>query len=74
MQQEIKIQLERHTVADENFSLSAAQLLSVAQRAAEIFESSEIEEKRQLLNFVFQNFKLKEKKLLFELKNPFQDS
>lgn len=69
-QPDIELQLEDHTNADEDFSLSAAQLLSIAQRAAEIFESSEIEEKRQLLNFVFQNFKLKEKKLIFELKKP----
>jgi hypothetical protein len=35
------------------------------------FESSEPEEKTQLLNFVHQNFFLEGKKLLFEAKIPF---
>ncbi len=70
-QQDIELQLEDHTKADQDYSLSATQLLSLAQRAAEIFESSETEEKRQLLSFVFQNFQLKEKKLIFELNSPF---
>jgi len=35
------------------------------------FESSEPEEKTQLLNFVQQNFSLVGKNLLFETKNPF---
>lgn len=73
-QRDIELQLEDHTNADENYSLSATQLLSLAQRAVEIFKRSETEEKRQLLNFVFQNFQLKNKKLLFELRNPFKPS
>ncbi len=38
----------------------------------EIFESSEVDEKRQLLNFVFQNFELKNKKLSVTLREPFK--
>jgi site-specific DNA recombinase len=37
-------------------------VLSLAQRSREIFESSEVDEKRQLLKFVFQNLELKDKK------------
>jgi len=33
--------------------------------------SSEVEEKRQLLNFLLQNLKLQGKNLVFELKTPF---
>lgn len=64
--------MEEHTNADENFSLSATQLLSLAQRAADIFESSEVEEKRQLINFVFQNLTTNKKKLNFQLRKPFE--
>lgn len=71
-QRDIEIQLEDHTTADEDYSISAAQLISLAQRAADIFASSEIDEKRQLLNWAFQNFELKQKKLLFELNLPLQ--
>ena len=71
-QRDIELQLEDHTNADENYSLSATQLLSLAQRASDIFKSSEIEEKRQILNFIFQNLQLKGKNLLFELRSPLQ--
>lgn len=40
-------------------------LLGLASRQ-ELFESSEVDEKRQLLNFVFQNLELKDKKLLIK--------
>lgn len=45
--------MERHVNADESFQVTANMVLSLARRAREIFESSEVEEKRQLLNFVF---------------------
>ena len=68
---DVELQLEDHTKADTDYCLSATQLLSLAQRASQIFKSSEIEEKRQLLGFVFQNFTLNEKKLDFKLRKPF---
>jgi len=70
-QQDILLQKEEHTKADENFYLTAAHVFSIAKRAKEIFMRSEIEEKRQLLNFLLQNCKLDGKKLSFELKTPF---
>ena len=51
-QQDILLQIEDHTNADENFYLTANKVLSLAQRACDIFESSEPNEKRQLLNFL----------------------
>jgi hypothetical protein len=47
-------------------------VLSLAQRSREIFESSEVDEKRQLLKFVFQNLELKDKKLSITLREPFK--
>ncbi len=46
-------------------------LSSVASRAAEIFAGSKIEQKRQLIAFVFSNLRLKGKKLEFSLRSPF---
>lgn len=68
---EIEAETARYTNADENFYLTANMTLNLAKRAYEIFESSEIFEKRQLLNFLLQNLELRGKKLLFELKTPF---
>ena len=70
-QTETETEMARYTDADENFYLTANMTLNLAKRAYEIFESSEILEKRQLLNFLLQNLKLRGKKLLFELKTPF---
>jgi hypothetical protein len=43
----------------------------VASRAAEIFERSKTQQKRQLIAFVFSNLRLKGKKLEFSLRSPF---
>ena len=63
--------MQKYDIADENYYITVNTVLNVAQRASEIFECSETNEKRQLLNFLLQNLKLKEKTLQFELKKPF---
>ena len=46
-------------------------VMNLAARAREIFESSEPDEKRQLLNLVFRNLKLEGKNLLIQTCEPF---
>ena len=70
-QQEILAQMERHVHADKEFYITANTVMRLASRAREIFESSEVEEKRQLLNFVFQNLNLDGEKLAYTLREPF---
>lgn len=70
-QLELRERLARHETADFQFHVTANQVMQLAKRAWEIFESSEVEEKRQLLNFVFQNLKLDGKNLLVTLREPF---
>lgn len=70
-QYDVNLQMEEYTRADENFHIAAAMVFSLANRALEIFESSEANEKRQLLSFLLQNCRLQDKKLLFELRSPF---
>lgn len=71
-EQEITREMERYVVKDTNAHITANTVLSLASRARDIFESSEVDEKRQLLNFVFQNLELKEKKLSVTLREPFK--
>jgi site-specific DNA recombinase len=66
----INQEMESHAKADESFHVTANMVLSLARRSREIFESSEVDEKRQLLNFVFQNLELKDKKLSVTLREP----
>lgn len=70
-QTELNEKMQLYTNADEKFYLTANTVLNLAKRAKEIFVSSEVEEKRQLLNFLLQNLTLDGKKLNFGLKTPF---
>ncbi len=63
--------MKKHDIADESFYINLNKVLSLAQRAYEIFESSEMDEKRRLLNFTLQNLELNGKKLSFKTKTPF---
>jgi len=47
-------------------------VLNMVRYALDIFKSSETMEKRQMLNFLFQNFQLNGKKLGFDLRKPFE--
>ena len=46
-------------------------MISLASRAAQLFERSKAEQKRELIAFVFSNLRLKGKKLEFSLRSPF---
>ena len=70
-QQELLDEMQQHNVADESYYITVNTVLNLAQKAYEIFESSELQEKRQLLNFLLQNCTLDGKTLHYELKKPF---
>jgi hypothetical protein len=67
----LNIELEEHTEADYDYQTTVATVLSVARRAKAIFESSEPNEKRTLLNYLLQNPTVNEKTLGFTLRSPF---
>jgi hypothetical protein len=70
-QRDIGLQLENLIDADQSYHITAKTVLSLAQRAEQIFESSEIPEKRQLLEFVLQNPEVNGKNLEFSIRKPF---
>jgi site-specific DNA recombinase len=70
-QTELRMRIEQHSKGRDEFRTTMESLISVASRAAAIFEGSKIEQKRQLVAFVFSNLKLKGKKLEFTLRSPF---
>lgn len=63
--------LRAPSIGGEKDYITAGHVLSAAQRAAEIFDSSEPTQKRQLLEDMLQNSLLNEQKLEFELQSPF---
>lgn len=69
--QSIQIELSEHTVADHDYKTTIAMVFSVAKRAKELFDSSEVDEKRQILNYLLQNSTLKEKTPCFTMRSPY---
>jgi len=57
--------------AEDNYYITAKYLLDLTKRAYELFASSEVEEKRQLVKLVLQNPRIEGKKVLFEAQKPF---
>lgn len=57
--------------AEDEYYLSANYLLELANRAYDLFISSEIEERRQLLKLTLQNLTLDGKKVHFQAQKPF---
>jgi len=70
-QTEIALRIEQHQQGEGDFRTTLESLISLASRAAELFERSKAEQKRQLLAFVFSNLQLRGKKLEFSLRSPF---
>jgi hypothetical protein len=70
-QHDIDLQLQDHTQADENYYITASTVLNLAKNALKLFESSEVQEKRALLNYLLQNSVVDGKKLMFDLRKPF---
>ena len=71
---EIKIlqkKIEQLNKADEEYYLLADTILSLANRAGELFESSEMEQKREIINLTLQNLILNGEKLSYDLIKPF---
>ena len=70
-QAEIATCIDQHQQGDGEYRTTLESLISLASRAAELFERSKTEQKRQLLAFVFSNLRLRGKKLEFSLRSPF---
>lgn len=70
-QYSINEHIKKHLKADETFKLTVNTVLSIASKAYELFESSKIEQKRKLINYVFSNLELEGATLRYSLKKPF---
>ncbi len=68
---DITIRLEQLQEAENNYFVTAKYLLELSNRAHELFMSSEVEEKRQLIKLVLSNLVIKDEKLVWEAHKPF---
>ena len=70
-QYQISDQIKKHLKADETFKITVNTVFSIASMAYELFESSKIEQKRKLINYVFSNLELEGVTLRYSLRKPF---
>lgn len=70
-QYRLNIELEEYTKADHEYRIHVSTVLNLSRRIGEIFESSEVHEKRAILNYILQNLTVFGKKLEFTLRKPF---
>ncbi len=73
-QKELLDDLQDHSASDKAFVIGASYLLDVCSRAVELFdaESTKVEQKRYLIDFILSNATLDGEKLQFTLKEPFE--
>jgi len=71
-QQELNDRLKSLTSDNKSFALTSSYLLDLAQRAEELFLASDEGLRNKLLEYVLSNIELKDKKLSYELTDPFK--
>jgi site-specific DNA recombinase len=69
--QQLNIELEEHTKANHDYQNTISMVFSLCRRAKAIFDSSEPNEKRAFINYLFQNPTVNEKTPCFAMRSPF---
>ncbi|MFC1870687.1 recombinase family protein [Candidatus Dependentiae bacterium] len=57
--------------AETNYYITAKYILDLANRAQELFESSEVDEKRQLIKLLLSNVQIKGENIVYDVQKPF---
>ena len=69
--QSLEMELSEHTKADNDYKTTISTVFTIAMRAKDIFDSSEVNEKRQILSYLLQNSTLDQRKPYFIMRSPF---
>ncbi|MBT4856477.1 recombinase family protein [bacterium] len=67
----INSRLEQLEESDDNYFTTAKYVLSLANKAQELFESSEVDERRQLINLLLSNVRVEDEYVLYDVQKPF---
>lgn len=70
-QADLRHQLAHHSQADDDFYVSLNLLLELVKNAARLFAQANIDQKRKLLNLLCWNLQIREGKLEFSMRSPF---
>jgi site-specific DNA recombinase len=55
---------------DKEFSKNISTIFEIASKSYEIFKSSELDEKRRIINILFPNLEMNQEKLVFTIRKP----
>ncbi len=69
--QSLEMELSEHNRADNDYKTTISTVFTIAKRAKDIFDSSEVDEKRQILSYLLQNSTLDQRKPYFIMRSPF---
>lgn len=70
-QSELQDKMNKLQKADDEYYITCGYLVKLASKAGELFESSEPDEKREILKLLLQNCTLNGSSLCYDLKKPF---
>jgi site-specific DNA recombinase len=70
-QYKLNIETEEHTKADHDYKITVSRVFSISRRMGAIFASSEVHEKRAILNYLLQNPNVSGKNIAFTIQKPF---
>lgn len=68
---DINIRLTRLQEAEDNYYITARSIIDITDQAGDLFKSSEVEEKRQLIKLVLPNLRVEGENLLYDVNKPF---
>lgn len=68
---EITTRLGRLQEAEDNYYVTAKYILELSNRAYDLFKSSEVEQKRQLIKLVLSNLRIEGENVLYDAQKPF---
>ncbi len=69
--EDIAISLERLQEAEDNYYITAKYVLALTNRAYDLFMSSEVEERRQLIKLVLSNLRVDGENIVCDVQKPF---
>lgn len=68
---ELSIRLEQLKEAEDNYFITAKYVLELVNRAYDLFVSSEVEEKRQLIKLILSNLRVDDENVVWDVQKPF---
>jgi len=70
-QYRLSVELDEYTKANHQYHIHVSTVINLSRRIRKIFESSELLEKRAILNYLLQKSTVSGKTLHYTLRNPF---